>query len=96
MAEVLGLKQPSVHRYEIGDSFIPTTVWKKIHNKFNYSLEYLLNGQGKKKNTEPKKENLITDIKDIQQKYEILSHKYEDLNSKMNKLFRDYYSKDSE
>lgn len=94
MAEVLGLTQSAIHKYEGGDNFIPTKIWKKIHDKLFYNYEYLINGSGRKKLIDNKRENTLTNVQEINQKYEILSQKFEELNLKMNKIYRDFYSKD--
>lgn len=92
LAEVLGVKQPAIHKYEIGDLFIPTSIWKKLHEKLQYNYEYLINGTGKKKIANDKRDNILSNLQELNQKYDILSQKYEDLNTKMIKITRDFYA----
>lgn len=91
--KVIGKSQPNIQKYESGELYIPTSIYKILHEKLAYSYEWLLSGTGRKKIVEPKKSSLVSDLKEINERFELLYHNYETLNKKINKLYRDVYQK---
>lgn len=90
LGELLSKTQGTIQKYESGELFIPTEVYKVIHEKFKYTYEYLINGKAPKKTT-PKEESLIKNVNELTQKIDLLNEKFNELNKKMNKIYRDYY-----
>lgn len=93
LGEILGKGQPTIQKYESGTLYIPTEVYKTIHDKLFYNYEWLLSGTGTKKVIGKTKNDLITDVRNINDKYDMLLHNYTEINKKMNKIYRDFYNK---
>lgn len=92
--EVLNKSQATIVKYETGKVFIPTDVYKVLHDKFGYNYEYLINGYGKKKLSIQDRKKIL-DVKQIYEENSLLLAKVLSLETKLNKLIKDFYDRDS-
>ncbi len=95
MAELLGVSQSSIQRYESGDTAVPHGIVTKLHEKFGMSYVWYYTNKGPRKDA-PVKNNLVTDLASQNSEIEHLKQRVEHLKENLRKLYRDFYVKKEE
>lgn len=93
MADVLGVKQPTIQRYESGVLYIPDRITKKMHHRLNMSYEWYFEGKGARKNpTTSKKSDLLTDVKQLSTELSLVKSELASIKKTLHKVYNDFYA----
>lgn len=94
MAKTLETKQPNISKIEKGDRPLSFAMLRILRTKYKLNINWYITGQGTMLNDPEDKSTLMADISTIKKDYEDLSKLYDNLRITMQKLVRDFYSKD--
>lgn len=88
-----GAGKSIMSKYMNGITVIPTELVKYLHNKYKLSFNWFYSGIGNPVIKEAEKRTTMHVLTDIMVSVEALAAQQEAINSKVNKLIRDFYSK---
>lgn len=94
VAKVLETKQPNISKIEKGERPLSFAMLRILRTKYKLNINWYITGQGQMLNDPEDKSTLMADISTIKKDYEDLSKLYDNMRITMQKLVRDFYSKD--
>lgn len=86
LAEVLGVKQDLISRYENGAYTIPLDIVKQLYLKYKMSYVWFFHGIGKPKLDEISKATITTDLKEVLLENNLLKEKIKYIEKELNTL----------
>jgi|SRR5690606_37233482 len=86
LAEILGVNQDTISRYENGTYLIPLDVVKTLHLRFKLNYTWFFHGMGKPKLDEVSKATITTDLKEVLLENKILKEKIKALEKRYDKI----------
>jgi len=95
LAGATGTNRTTISKYEVGVYTIPSDFILELKKKYNLNIDWLLSGEGFRKNEVSKNSTILSDIRTLNDNNLYLNAELKSLKKEFYKLHKDFYAQRS-